>query len=881
MSGSVVAQAAAVNRNSGVTRQLATDINAYRIGIVAEKLAMCAKQNDPQRFFHLCLSLARGIDYGVANNESPAHASKLTPILKEVCSRKREYFMQSAIMVLMISVKNACKLGWFSDEDTKELLCLADEVGNYFCTSRDINSETSVLMPTLSGIISRYYPMYKLGHIITSVEVKPGYGAYVVDFHITKDLLISKDERIRLLVAMKDNVETSSCIVSPQQANILLNGRPVEKRTNVSMDPGPQAPTIINQLLKYGSNLLQALGQFNGNYILVIAAMSTLRTSDLPAPQDYVQPDTILSGPDAEISEGPSRISLNCPISYSRIKIPAKGHMCNHYQCFDLSNFVEINSKRPSWRCPHCNQSVGFTDLRVDRKMVTVLQEVGENVSEVTIQADGSWNAASTCGKDDSHEKTTNKQQGEREADESPGKSDGQCNVFDLTGDDCEMDTDGPEFVDEKPVLNHNLQSQSNFANSASPSNPTSGSESFQFPFSQAANGRNGAANYNIRSEALMDGGISAALLGNFGIAPVLTDAVSPTLNQQPNNFQGTNYPKSSIGLPQRSPSDSLQLQELLYGSIPRNVSRVPSAIQALPVQMPTPSSQQNIRPIMTLPAANGSSGPLQMPHLSTQQVAHTPGVSAERQRLRQQAINAFHGSSMPTASMQNRTTSQGVGVSSPSYNSRNSRISQMPNQPHMMQSTQTLSQPPHMMRLPQILSQPPHLMRSSQLPRSHPQQGAGMGAGASNSPSSVQRVNLTSSQPPSQARHSPTLHSQPHFSRTPSALPSNTGGAPVVVSRTENLIDIQQADWRPTGRMRGALTGQAYSAALNQYMSPGTTSAQTPSPRLSAAASDNLQQMQATNQMIARATQMHNRPTSDAGNNIDMLGTQGQGSRG
>ncbi|KAK9698532.1 hypothetical protein RND81_08G111100 [Saponaria officinalis] len=875
MSGSLVAQEAAVERKTGVTRQLATDVNSYRIGIVAEKLAMSAQNGDPQKFFHLCLSLARGIDYGVANNESPAQASKLTPVLKQVCSRKREFYLQSAIMVLMISVKNACKLGWFSAKDTEDLLTLADEVGNYFCTRRDSSNETSDLMPMLSSVMSRYYPMYKLGHIITSFEVKPGYGTYLMDFHITKDLLITKDERIRLLVAMKDNVETSSCIISPQQVNILLNGRPVDKRTNVNMDPGPQIPTLVNQLLKYGSNLLQAVGQFSGNYIIVVAAMSTLQTSDLPAPQDYVQPDTILSGPDSEISEGPSRISLNCPISYRRIKIPAKGHLCKHYQCFDLSNFVEINAKRPSWRCPHCNQSAGFTDLRVDRMMVKVLQEAGENVSEVTIHADGSWNVASSCGKDDSHEKTTNKQ-GEHEADESPGKSDGQCNVFDLTGDDCEMDTsDGHMLVDEKPVL-HNLQSQSNYLNSASPSNPRSANESFQFPFSQAANGLNGAANYNIRSEALTDGGISGGLLGNPGITPVLTDAVSPSLNQQPNNFQGTNYPTSSIGLPQLSPSDNLQLQEALYRSIPRNVTRVSSAIQALPVQMPTPSSQQNVRPLMTLPAASGSSVPFQMPRPSTQQVGSTFGASAERQRhLPQAHINAFNGSSMPTPSMQHRATSQGVGMSGTNYNSR---ISQTSSQSHLMQSHQTLSQPPHMMRLPQILSQPPHLMRSSQLPRSHPQpQVAAMGVGSNNnSPSSIQRVNLTSSQP-SQVRQTPTLlHSQTHLSRTSSSLPLNSGVAPTAVTRTENLIDLQQAEWRPSGRMRGALTGPAYSAALNHFMSPGTTSAaQTPSPR----PSEN--PMQAANQMIARATQMHHLPTSASGTNNQTLGMRGDGSRG
>ncbi|KAH9626634.1 hypothetical protein KSS87_001094 [Heliosperma pusillum] len=235
MNGTRVLLPAAVVANPADQFKFASDVNSYRIGVVAEKLSMLAFKDDPQKVFHLCLSLARGIDYALANNEPFTEAYKLTPILKQVCSRKKEFFLQSALMVLMISVKNACKLGWFSANETEELLTLVDEVGTYFWSKRDVNSETSVLMPTLSTLISRYYPQYQIGQIITSFEVKPGYGAYLVDFHITKDLSLSKDDRIRLLVAAKDNLETSSCIISPQQVNILLNGRSVDKRTNVSM----------------------------------------------------------------------------------------------------------------------------------------------------------------------------------------------------------------------------------------------------------------------------------------------------------------------------------------------------------------------------------------------------------------------------------------------------------------------------------------------------------------------------------------------------------------------------------------------------------------------------------------------------------------------
>lgn len=40
-----------------------------------------------------------------------------------------------------------------------------------------------------------------------------------------------------------------------------------------------------------------------------------------------------------------------------------------HQQCFDYDNYLDINSRRPSWRCPHCNQHVCFPEIRIDQDM--------------------------------------------------------------------------------------------------------------------------------------------------------------------------------------------------------------------------------------------------------------------------------------------------------------------------------------------------------------------------------------------------------------------------------------------------------------------------------------------------------------------------------
>lgn len=38
-------------------------------------------------------------------------------------------------------------------------------------------------------------------------------------------------------------------------------------------------------------------------------------------------------------------------------------------QCFDYENFIEVNSRRPSWRCPLCNQSICHPDIRIDQNI--------------------------------------------------------------------------------------------------------------------------------------------------------------------------------------------------------------------------------------------------------------------------------------------------------------------------------------------------------------------------------------------------------------------------------------------------------------------------------------------------------------------------------
>ncbi|KAL0773693.1 E4 SUMO-protein ligase PIAL2-like [Brassica napus] len=369
-------------------------VNSFRLASVTQRLAFhiqAGSKSDVKEFQICCISLAKGIDFAIANNEIPKEVENLPSLLKQVCMYINDVYTKTAVMVLMISVKHACKLGWFPDSEGQELIALADQMKNGFGTPE--NTSLAIQSPggTLSQIMERFYPFVKLGHVLVSLQVKAGYTILAHDFHISKNMPHSPKERIRLFVVQTDNIDTSACLINPQEVSFMLNGKVVDKRVNISMDSGPQLPTNVTAILKYGTNLLQVMGDSKGHYIIVIAFTGTALPPEKPVLKEYIQSGAVESTPDSDIIEGPSRVSLRCPISHSRIKLPVKGQFCKHLQCFDFSNYVYINMRKPSWRCPHCNQPVSYPEIRLDQNMVKILKEAGHKAADVIIHAGGTW----------------------------------------------------------------------------------------------------------------------------------------------------------------------------------------------------------------------------------------------------------------------------------------------------------------------------------------------------------------------------------------------------------------------------------------------------------------------------------------------------------
>ncbi|GFP88940.1 zinc finger miz domain-containing protein 2 [Phtheirospermum japonicum] len=692
-------------------------------------------------FLVFCSSLL-GIDVAIANHQFPSRAQDLPSLVKQVCQCKNNAFFHAYIMVLMISVKGACQSGWFSHKDSEELKNLAKKIADGFGNASLLSAEPSCTHSVISTVMSRFYPRMKMGHVFVFLEIKPGFEAYLSDFQIPKNLKkTSPGDKIMLFVVQTDNTETSSCLVSPAKVNFLLNGKGVEGRTNIFVDNGPQIPTAVTSLLKYGPNLFQAVGEFNGNYIIGIAIMSEMPSPDSSALQDYEQhaPTTVDS--DSELIEGPSRISLNCPISFTRVRTPVKGHSCKHIQCFDFDNYVGINSRRPFWRCPHCNQNVCFTDLRIDQKLVkasslifTVLKKAEANVADITIYPDGSWNPAT--GSDDAIQKHEDKC-------ESPQPE----TLLDLTQTDDVMDfITTNETEDRKFPIN---VSKNQFTAQTVPVETHTGSTD------NNANQRNNHVEDDFWSGVY----VSPFIQENEEIAPI----------QNTNQLQQYQFGNSNFTAE--------------YGMcpvFPRNVTRVPTAVQALPAPASSSVLQQRFRGHL---AANTQVSPAAAPVMSRSAALRTHMSSSPPQQYSVIQEN----SSFPSV----RPTQQIIGLPVPN------QVQDIQRALERQRSVQQMSN----LQLPGTTTSQPS---SANFLQTQPQ---------------VSPTNTTMQMAIDTPRTAaPSYRVNPSMYVTPSMTDQRNNTR--VVSPPLLSTDDYDQNWRPVGRMRGALSGQAYADAYNRFFS-------------------------------------------------------------
>ena len=94
---------------------------------------------------------------------------------------------------------------------------------------------------------------------------------------------------------------------------------------------------------------------------------------------------------DDDLVQSSVRLSLTCPLSRTRLKVPVRGDQCRHLECFDLSSYLEMAqvTKPAKWKCPMCNRDATPGQLRVDAWVAWVLQAALPKAADVVVAPDG------------------------------------------------------------------------------------------------------------------------------------------------------------------------------------------------------------------------------------------------------------------------------------------------------------------------------------------------------------------------------------------------------------------------------------------------------------------------------------------------------------
>ncbi|KAG8882055.1 SUMO ligase siz1 [Tulasnella sp. 332] len=96
---------------------------------------------------------------------------------------------------------------------------------------------------------------------------------------------------------------------------------------------------------------------------------------------------------DDDIVAGPQKISLKCPISYTRIDTPSRSSKCVHASCFDAQSWYSMMEITSTWQCPICENALDLEDVIVDGYFDEILKITHEDVEEVFVEADGEWHS--------------------------------------------------------------------------------------------------------------------------------------------------------------------------------------------------------------------------------------------------------------------------------------------------------------------------------------------------------------------------------------------------------------------------------------------------------------------------------------------------------
>ncbi|KAI6214016.1 hypothetical protein M3Y94_00219200 [Aphelenchoides besseyi] len=100
---------------------------------------------------------------------------------------------------------------------------------------------------------------------------------------------------------------------------------------------------------------------------------------------------SLQKGGEDDIAMDSLKVSLLCPLSRSVMNTPSRSRNCSHLQCFDLLNYLMMNEKRPTWKCPVCGKMCPYKSLVVDRYFSDIITKVNGKAKDIELLPDADF----------------------------------------------------------------------------------------------------------------------------------------------------------------------------------------------------------------------------------------------------------------------------------------------------------------------------------------------------------------------------------------------------------------------------------------------------------------------------------------------------------
>ncbi|CAI4359301.1 ASN_HP2_G0012070.mRNA.1.CDS.1 [Saccharomyces cerevisiae] len=278
------------------------------------------------------------------------------------------------------------------------------------------SSSSSFAVPTIHFKESPFYKIQRLiPELVMNVEVTGGRGMCSAKFKLSKadyNLLSNPNSKHRLYLfsGMINPLGSrgNEPIQFPFPNELRCNN--VQIKDNIrgfKSKPGTAKPADLTPHLKpyTQQNNVELIYAFTTKeyklfgYIVEMITPEQLLEKVLQHPKIIKQATllylkkTLREDEEMGLTTTSTIMSLQCPISYTRMKYPSKSINCKHLQCFDALWFLHSQLQIPTWQCPVCQIDIASENLAISEFVDDILQNCQKNVEQVELTSDGKWTA--------------------------------------------------------------------------------------------------------------------------------------------------------------------------------------------------------------------------------------------------------------------------------------------------------------------------------------------------------------------------------------------------------------------------------------------------------------------------------------------------------